>query len=154
MPVRPIFTNLFGIITPVLLFLTCNTVFSRAEFHSKCEPITGPICSTVGYRDTNFPNSLGHKTQLEAQTDLSKFSQVVSSRCSQKLTLLLCSVYLPICLPNYPTQLFACQNVCEEVKSECASEMQQCGLQWPEQFNCSHFITREQMDGEPCLDLN
>ncbi|XP_052127129.1 frizzled-2-like [Frankliniella occidentalis] len=83
------------------------------------------------------PNSLGSLClQDEAGLELHQFWPLVEIKCAVDLKFFLCSLYAPICIPDYPQPLPACRWVCERAKDGCQPLMQQYGFQWPKRMNC------------------
>ncbi|KAK3924157.1 Frizzled-2 [Frankliniella fusca] len=72
----------------------------------------------------------------EAGLEVHQFWPLVEIKCSEDLKFFLCSLYAPICIPDYPQPLPACRSVCERAKDGCQPLMQQYGFQWPERMNC------------------
>lgn len=81
-----------------------------------------------------------------------QFWPLVEIRCSADLKFFLCSLYAPICIPDYPKPLPACRSVCERARAGCAPLMRQYGFQWPERMNCDKLPEF----GDPenlCMDM-
>lgn len=74
--------------------------------------------------------------QDEAGLEVHQFWPLVEIRCSEDLKFFLCSLYAPICIPDYLKPLPACRSVCERARAGCAPLMRQYGFQWPERMNC------------------
>lgn len=94
------------------------------------------MCRGIGYNLTYMPNQFNHETQEEAGLEVHQFWPLVEIQCSPHLRFFLCSMYAPICIPNYHKPLPACRNVCEQAKQGCAPIMRQYGFAWPERMNC------------------
>lgn len=114
----------------------------------KCEKITVPLCSTIQYNQTQFPNILNHHTQEEAGEDVMQFAPLVKVNCNQWLKFFLCSVYIPFC-SGMPTPVPPCRSLCEDAKKGCENLMNKFGFQWPEPLRCSRFPTEQ-----PCVVYN
>ena len=82
----------------ILLFLFAQTFLTQNTKSTQCQPITIPICSKIGYNQTFFPNQFHHQSQPEASAQLNDFIPLIASQCSDDLTLLLCSLFTPICI--------------------------------------------------------
>lgn len=106
---------------------------------NKCEKIDVPLCGQIGYFNTFMPNKFNMDTQYEAALELHKYWPLVHMNCSQDLRFFLCSMYLPICLEQYPLYIPSCRSVCERAKSGCESILEERGFHWPEQWKCSKF---------------
>lgn len=121
--------------------------------NGRCEEITIPMCRSIGYNLTAMPNELNHDTQEEAGLEVHQFWPLVEIKCSPDLKFFLCSMYTPICLPEYTKPLPACRSVCERARAGCAPLMQQYGFSWPERMACERFP----QNGDPenlCMDNN
>lgn len=118
-----------------------------------CEPITVPMCKGIGYNLTYMPNQFNHDTQEEVGLEVHQFWPLVRIRCSPDLLFFLCSMYTPICLPDYKKPLPPCRSVCERAKKGCSPLMIQYGFEWPERMSCEQLP----MLGDPdrlCMDQN
>ncbi|KZC09539.1 Frizzled-5 [Dufourea novaeangliae] len=99
------------------------------------------MCRGIGYNLTAMPNELNHDTQEEAGMEVHQFWPLVEIKCSPDLKFFLCSMYTPICLPEYTKPLPACRSVCERARAGCAPLMQQYGFSWPERMACERLPT-------------
>jgi frizzled protein 5/8 len=142
------FTSISGIITnidsnPVIINNNINHSVTRAGtfnvLNGRCEEITIPMCRGIGYNFTAMPNELNHDTQEEAGLEVHQFWPLVEIKCSSDLKFFLCSMYTPICLPEYIKPLPACKSVCERARMGCAPLMQQYGFSWPERMACERL---------------
>lgn len=114
-------------------------VDSPNHINSRCEEITIPMCRGIGYNHTNMPNELNHDTQEEAGLEVHQFWPLVEIKCSPDLKFFLCSMYTPICIPDYTKPLPACRSVCERARTGCAPLMLQYGFSWPERMACERL---------------
>ncbi|XP_076685310.1 frizzled 2 [Andrena cerasifolii] len=114
--------------------------------NGRCEEITIPMCRGIGYNLTAMPNELNHDTQEEAGMEVHQFWPLVEIKCSPDLKFFLCSMYTPICLPEYTKPLPACRSVCERARAGCAPLMQQYGFSWPERMACERLPTHGDPD--------
>lgn len=105
----------------------------------KCVPIEIPLCRNIGYNLTYMPNAFHHETQEEAGLEVHQFYPLVEINCSEDLRLFLCSVYTPICLPNWHYRLIPCRSLCESARDGCMPVMGTYGFAWPERMNCALF---------------
>jgi len=80
--------------------------------NKKCEEITVPMCRNMEYNLTSMPNQFNHETQQEAAMEAHQFWALVEINCAKELRFFLCSMYTPICLPNYAQPIKACKSVC------------------------------------------
>jgi len=88
------------------------------------------------YNLTSMPNRFNHDTQDEVGLFAHQFYPLVDIDCSPYLRFFLCTMYVPICMPNYHKPLPACREVCLAAKNGCAPIMATYGFQWPDQMNC------------------
>ncbi|XP_043851849.1 frizzled-5 [Dromiciops gliroides] len=139
-----------------LLLLLLAQLAGRGEASSKalvCQEITVPMCRGIGYNLTHMPNQFNHDTQDEAGLEVHQFWPLVEIHCSPDLRFFLCSMYTPICLPDYPKPLPPCRSVCERAKAGCSPLMRQYGFAWPERMNCDRLPVLG--DAETlCMDYN
>ncbi|XP_072542711.1 frizzled-5 [Salminus brasiliensis] len=141
----------FGLLALLLSHLPRPT--SAASKDIVCEPITVPMCKGIGYNLTYMPNQFNHDTQEEVGLEVHQFWPLVRIRCSPDLLFFLCSMYTPICLPDYKKPLPPCRSVCERAKRGCSPLMIQYGFEWPERMSCEQLPVL----GDPdrlCMDQN
>ncbi|XP_061924421.1 frizzled-5 [Entelurus aequoreus] len=117
-----------------------------------CETITVPMCRGIGYNLTYMPNQFNHDTQEEVGLEVHQFWPLVRIRCSPDLLFFLCSMYTPICLPDYRKPLPPCRSVCERAKRGCSPLMSQYGFEWPERMSCERLPRLG--DETLCMDQN
>ncbi|XP_010890407.2 frizzled-5 [Esox lucius] len=142
---------------PLYVGVLCLLVSSRlARAASKamvCEPITVPMCKGIGYNLTYMPNQFNHDTQDEVGLEVHQFWPLVRIHCSPDLLFFLCSMYTPICIPDYGKPVPPCRSVCERAKRGCSPLMRQYGFEWPERMSCERLP--ELGDAERvCMDWN
>ena len=119
----------------------------------RCQEITVPMCRGIGYNLTYMPNMFSHDTQEEAGLEVHQFWPLVEIQCSRDLRLFLCSMYAPICVPNYQKPLPACKSLCQRVRRGCEPLMIQYGFAWPERMSCDglpEYGDRHRL----CMDFN
>lgn len=116
--------------------------------HNKCENITVNLCKDVGYSQTIVPNLIGNRNQKEADSDLQRFSHLISSKCSPFIKLFLCSVYVPVCT-SLEHALPPCRSLCLLAKDGCEQFMKRFGFSWPEILRCDKFDNLQ-----PCIEKN
>ena len=119
-------------------------IFSSAFYvalsrERKCEKIKIPLCQSVGYNFTYMPNMFNHDTQEEAALEVHQFWPLVEIKCSADLKLFLCSIYTPICQPNYRKEIPPCRSLCQQAREGCAPLMRQYGFSWPKRMRCENF---------------
>uniref|UniRef100_A0A1A8I4A8 Frizzled family receptor 8 n=1 Tax=Nothobranchius kuhntae TaxID=321403 RepID=A0A1A8I4A8_NOTKU len=136
----------------VLVALILHGTRCRAAKELQCQEISVPLCKGVGYNYTYMPNQFNHDTQDEAGLEVHQFWPLVEIKCSPDLRFFLCSMYTPICLPDYRKPLPPCRSVCERAKQGCSPLMSQYGFEWPERMSCEQL---PQLGDEIlCMDQN
>ncbi|CAI5438267.1 unnamed protein product [Caenorhabditis angaria] len=121
------------------------------QSNKKCEPITIPMCKTLDYNMTVFPNLLGHTSQTEANPAISQFNPLIKVKCSEDIRLFLCTVYAPVCtVLEKPIQ--PCRDLCLSAKNGCESLMKKFGFQWPDQLDCNKFPVTDLCVGKNSSD--
>jgi hypothetical protein len=144
----------------VLLFLLALSVTTSSAFVAvnkdsgtsrKCDTITVPLCAGIGYTLTSMPNQFNHAKQEDAGLVIANFASLIHVNCSSELRFLLCSMYTPICIPDYARPIPACRAVCERVRAKCLPFMEPYGFSWPEQMSC-HLLPAESKDDQLCMD--
>lgn len=142
---------------PSLLLLLLAQLAGRAAAASKapvCQEITVPMCRGIGYNLTHMPNQFNHDTQDEAGLEVHQFWPLVEIHCSPDLRFFLCSMYTPICLPDYHKPLPPCRSVCERAKAGCSPLMRQYGFAWPERMSCDRLPVLGRDAEVLCMDYN
>ena len=139
-----------NILLPVLLFLSvCCFASSKVK---KCEKIKIPMCQGIGYNLTYMPNMFNHDTQEEAALEIHQFWPLVEIKCSPDLKFFLCSMYAPMCKPNFKEEVPPCLSICKRARNGCAPLMRQYGFSWPTRMRCRNFP--KDGDGRLCLGIN
>ncbi|XP_071180295.1 uncharacterized protein [Mytilus edulis] len=130
---------LFNHVTYLVVFITCLIV--KLDAVRNCERINIPMCRKgIGYRFTQFPNSLGHSTQDDSGLEVHQFYPLVKVKCSPYLKQFLCELYAPRCnradplLPHLPSR-----NLCEKARNDCEPLMAKFGFDWPDSLSCEKF---------------
>lgn len=117
-----------------------------------CQPITIPACRNVGYNHTRLPAyQSGPPDQESAASILEEFRPLVNTRCSERLTFLLCSTVAPMCTQQVDNLITSCRSVCTEVRSACLPWLRRASHSWPELLNCSKFPVKG-TQGSLCMD--
>lgn len=104
------------------------------------------MCLGIGYNLTAMPNELNHDTQEEAGLEAHQFWPLVEIKCSPDLKFYLCSMYAPICIPEYAKPLPVCRSVCERARAGCEPVMQNYGFSWPERMSCERLPQQSDSD--------
>lgn len=114
-----------------------------------CQPVQSiPLCANLGlYQNISFPNLRGHLTPKEANQELSDFTALIDTECSNAIVHLLCSIYAPPCMQDHPDLRYPpCRSLCEYVQDGCAATLQEYfKYTWPPNpnLNCSSYTTVE-----------
>lgn len=138
-----------GVLRFFFLFSVFYVVFSKEK---KCEKIKIPMCQSIGYNLTYMPNMFNHDTQEEAALEVHQFWPLVEIKCSPDLKFFLCSMYAPMCQPNFKDEVPPCRSICERARTGCAPLMRQYGFSWPERMKCENF---PELGGEKiCMGRN
>lgn len=107
-----------------------------------------PLCADLGYINTTFPNLRGHTTPGEANEELAHFLALIYTGCSNAIVHLLCSIYAPVCLEDFPNLMYPpCKHLCEYVQHGCAETLQQVfRYNWPPgpHLDCRKYKTFEE----------
>ena len=119
---------------PPTELITTNTNSKK-----KCEQIKIPMCQNIGYNLTSMPNMFNHDTQEEAALEIHQFWPLVEIKCSPDLKFFLCSLYAPMCQPNFKDEVPPCWSVCDRARQGCSHVMFKYGFSWPERMKCEHF---------------
>ena len=116
------------------------TVEDTDQKNRKCEQITSPICrSNNNYNLTAMPNMFGHQTQTEASGFLYHFMPLLRENCYQYMSQLICSIFLPICVPGHNLPIPPCRSFCEAAKHGCEPVLQRNSLTWNDVMHCDRF---------------
>jgi len=125
---------------------------NRYTTEDRCQPISVPMCKDMPYNQTLFPNLMGNNNQEEAGESITQYHPLIKIKCSADIQLFLCSMYAPLCTPNWPQPIKPCRDLCESAKKGCESLMKQFGYNWPDAFDCSKLPLDG--DGEICMQKN
>lgn len=118
----------------------------------RCESITVPMCQNLAYNLTSMPNQFEHTSQSEAAAEAHQFWALVEINCSSDLKFFLCSMYTPICIPEYNKPVKACRSVCVRARLGCERYMKKFGFDWPDHMNCDLFPEHGEAAGAVCMD--
>lgn len=117
-----------------------TTAQSNAKSNTgKCEKITIPLCTGIGYNMTRYPNFLGQENQEEARAKVHEFKPLISVNCAPQLKFFLCSVFAPMCTKEVNAPIYACRSMCEAARNGCAPMMRRFGFDWPDTLDCSRL---------------
>ena len=127
-----------------------STTISPSTKQDSCEPLTIPLCRSLPYNTTIFPNFLNHTTQDEAALYVHQFYPLVKVGCSEHISLFLCAVYAPVCTV-LGSAVPPCRSLCNSARLGCEDVMKRFGVKWPESLNCERF---PELGSEICVGLN
>ena len=104
-----------------------------------------------------MPNSVGHKSQKEAESEMQQFGPLIHMGCSEALKQFICALYVPMCLPEEPeTKLLPCRELCHRAHTGgCVNMMKEFDMmeyKWPESTRCDKLPVA--VYGELCYDGN
>ena len=117
-----------------------------------CQAITSDTCSGIPYNMTRLPNIFNHLTHDEAHSGIQRYAPLLETNCSPYLRFVLCSVYMPVCVPM-SKPLLPCRFLCQSVKNSCEGLLKSTmGIPWPDPFNCDKFPEMSSKN-LPCMDL-
>lgn len=107
---------------------------------SKCEEISNILClSVLPYNLTRFPNIAGDASQASALGSIQELGQdlLKHANCSKDALFLLCSFYLPMCMPNEEGNglVKPCRSLCERVRFDCVPKIKK----WPREAKCEEM---------------
>lgn len=109
-------------------------------------------CNDMDYTSTMFPNILGHRSRLEAESGaeyllLSVVHGLLNGECSPDIRLLGCSVLAPRCQGDRMSK--PCRSSCEAVRKGCGHAFEGIAMAWPYFLDCDRFFASDQ---EGCHD--
>ncbi|CAF1181053.1 unnamed protein product [Adineta steineri] len=136
----------------LLLFFLIITKISLAngEQQPQCQAITYYECKNIGYNQTYLPNKFNHQDQKDVALVINQFTALIAVGCSSELRFLLCSIYMPLCLPNYSETIPPCREVCERVRTPCESYYTRYGFIWPDALKCEQYPSST--ENSICMD--
>ncbi|GMT01236.1 hypothetical protein PENTCL1PPCAC_23410 [Pristionchus entomophagus] len=115
----------------------------------RCVPMTTKMCADIPYNMTYYP----HPISATEQSQIDHFNPLIKTKCHSHIKFFLCSVFEPMCPEQMPQAVTACRSVCEEVKRECVSIIEEFGLQWPELLECSKFPASPELCMQPAENM-
>lgn len=120
-----------------ILLLVCMSGLQGKK--SKCEKITIPLCTNLGYNTTGFPNFLGQENQEDAAAKIHEFTPLVAVNCAPQLRFFLCSVFAPMCSEGLDHPIYSCRSMCEAARNGCTPVMKKFGFDWPDTLDCNQM---------------
>ncbi|XP_074509017.1 uncharacterized protein LOC141778565 isoform X2 [Sebastes fasciatus] len=124
-----------------LVLVVLGLLLSPQRAHSiLCKPVTSSFCQGLGYTTSSYPTgALGYNLQ---QT-----GQIVETRCSPNVGILMCRVVVPECNSETNNQMKPCRALCEKVKTDCESALRAKRLIWPSRLRCDSLPTSNCVQG-------
>ncbi|EGT38519.1 CBN-LIN-17 protein [Caenorhabditis brenneri] len=137
----------------ILLFipLATSSIFDQAG-KGKCIPIDIELCKDLPYNYTYYPNTILHNDQHTLQTHTEHFKPLMKTKCHPHIHFFICSVFAPMCPIGMPQAVTSCKQVCEQVKADCFSILDEFGIGWPEPLNCAQFPDPPELCMKPTED--
>ncbi|XP_068722590.1 secreted frizzled-related protein 3-like [Montipora capricornis] len=124
-----------GFILTAVFQAACYAAFPTSE-PPRCEIISGSFCSrTLPYNLTRFPNLQGDGSQASALGSIAKLGHLAEhANCSKDALFLLCSLFLPMCMPGEEEQgiMKPCRSLCRTVRNNCSAQI----MNWPRIADC------------------
>ncbi|XP_077381142.1 carboxypeptidase Z isoform X2 [Festucalex cinctus] len=125
---------------------------SVTEATPTCTEMHLSYCNDVGYTRTIFPNTLGHRTRIDAESGaeyllLSVIHGLLNGECSPDIRLVGCSVLASPCRDN--KMIKPCRSTCEALRKDCAHAFEAIHMAWPYFLDCDRFFAS---DREGCFD--
>ena len=122
------------------LFPVCLSAGIRRNRIDACEPIDIPLCKGMPYNMTRMPNHMHHSTQENARLAIEPYSELLRQNCSEDLLFFLCTMFAPICTPEFQKEAIPpCRAVCEKSRQGCEPVMNEHNFSWPEALNCDNL---------------
>lgn len=95
-----------------------------------------------------FNNSLGHSSLNDALGELHESFYLFNTPvCGSRIKLFLCSLYVPVCVPNFlrdgqPKEyLDPCRETCTAAREACSTYMKGANDTWRPHWDCNRFKT-------------
>lgn len=118
--------------------ISVNPAYMECSIHCMCRTI--------------FPNILGHRSRLEAESGaeyllLSVIHGLLNGECSPEIRLVGCSVLASPCRENKMVK--PCRSSCEALRKDCSHAFEAIEMAWPYFLDCDRFFASEE---EGCFD--
>ncbi|KAA8594455.1 hypothetical protein FQN60_011590 [Etheostoma spectabile] len=106
-----------------------------------CTELNLGYCNDMEYSRTIFPNILGHRSRLEAESGaeyllLSVIHGLLNGECSPEIRLLGCSVVASPCRDD--KMIKPCRSTCEALRRDCAHAFEAIDMAWPTIIQFTH----------------
>lgn len=135
------YTVIFVVVWLTFFGSSLNTAAQKTkpakQSEPKCEKITIPLCTGIGYNFTQYPNFLEQDNQQEAFDKIKEFKPLIAVNCAPQLRFFLCSVFAPMCSKEVKAPIYACKSMCEAAREGCTPMMRRFGFDWPDTLDCS-----------------
>ncbi|KAG7487030.1 carboxypeptidase Z-like isoform X1 [Solea senegalensis] len=117
-----------------------------------CTELNLGYCNDMEYSRTIFPNILGHRSRVEAESGaeyllLSVIHGLLNGECTPEIRLVGCSVLASPCQNN--KMIKPCRSTCEALRKDCIHAFEAIEMAWPYFLDCDRFFASEQ---EGCFD--
>ncbi|XP_059904228.1 carboxypeptidase Z isoform X1 [Gadus macrocephalus] len=125
---------------------------AAVEEKPKCTELNLGYCNNMDYSRTLYPNILGHRTQLDAESGpeyllLTVLHGLLNGECSPDIRLVGCSVLAPRCRGDRAAK--PCRGTCEELRRQCGHAFEAIDMAWPYFLDCDRFFASTE---EGCYD--
>uniref|UniRef100_A0AAQ5XBS4 FZ domain-containing protein n=1 Tax=Amphiprion ocellaris TaxID=80972 RepID=A0AAQ5XBS4_AMPOC len=122
------------------------------EEKPKCTELNLGYCNDMEYSSTIFPNILGHRSGVDAESGaeyllLSVIHGLLNGECSPEIRLVGCSVLASPCKDD--KMIKPCRSTCEALRKDCAHAFEAIQMAWPYFLDCDRFFASNQ---EGCFD--
>lgn len=140
-----------------IIFIVLATLMASSNARyapNQCQPVRMKMCNDLdpaNYVLTSFPNFMNHSSADVAETELSRYTDIIESGCSAVLQMFLCSLYIPICKPRVGKRIPPCKSLCQQARSGCEPLLNSAHIRWPYSMDCDRFP--EENSGELCVSL-
>ncbi|XP_057311193.1 secreted frizzled-related protein 3-like [Hydractinia symbiolongicarpus] len=105
---------------------------------SKCQPLTIPVCQTLGYNSTRLPERM-YLTNTR-QSEIVRYLQFFKGeKCWSELLFFVCTMFNPVCFKNHPERVLPCKSVCQNVQHKCEKAMKKLQIDWPTELSCDNL---------------
>ncbi|XP_030290275.1 carboxypeptidase Z isoform X2 [Sparus aurata] len=122
------------------------------EEKPKCTELNLGYCNDMEYSRTMFPNILGHRNRMEAESGpeyllLSVIHALLNGECTPEIRLVGCSVLASPCQND--KMIRPCRSTCEALRKDCGHSFEAIEMAWPYFLDCDRFFASDQ---EGCFD--
>ncbi|XP_008315829.1 carboxypeptidase Z isoform X2 [Cynoglossus semilaevis] len=122
------------------------------EEKPKCTQLHLGYCNDLGYSSTIFPNILGHRSRMDAESGaeyllLSVIHGLLNGECTPEIRLVGCSVLASPCRND--KMIKPCRSTCEALRKDCIHAFEAIEMAWPYFLDCDRFFAGAE---EGCYD--